>query len=110
MCFDEPCLARYIVPDSRDGNAVILEIWNDESVEYTPKAAILAPLYQQAFRWFREKHDLHIPINKVVGNDKFVTWSITGSPWNSLETYRIAELESLKQHIEIVNDKRQKTV
>lgn len=58
--FDEPCIARWIVTDIRDGGEVKLEIWNDEDTEYEVKSSTKAPLFQQAFRWFREKYDLVI--------------------------------------------------
>lgn len=65
-----------------------------------------APLYQQAFRWFREKYGLYIAIRKVVGNKdqekESISWSITNSPWETFLTYEEAELECLKKLIEIV--------
>jgi len=48
--FDEPCFGTWDRPDKLwAGNPVngVLDI---------PEDNVLAPLYQQAFRWFREKH------------------------------------------------------
>ena len=47
--FDEPCLAAYLTAGR------FLDI--SEYVNHGDYR-ILAPLYQQAFRWFREKHGL----------------------------------------------------
>ena len=49
--FDEYCLAL-ITPN---GNLESIDMEDWEKVSGT----ILAPLYQQAFRWFREKYDLY---------------------------------------------------
>ncbi len=71
---------------------------------------IKAPLYQQAFRWFREKYNLHIPIRKVVGNrgteSEITSWTIKGTPWKNLSSYEEAELESLRELIKIVKDEK----
>ena len=47
--FDEPCLATY-----HKELHTIIPIY----AEYTNQDVIKAPLYQQAFRWFREKHNI----------------------------------------------------
>jgi hypothetical protein len=96
--FDEKCLMYY------DYSWTLIE-----SGVYECKA----PLYQQAFRWFREKHnlfgciDLHtstpihwyIRIDDIIKNDY-----IYHSEDNDLKfkTYEEAELECLKKLIEIV--------
>jgi hypothetical protein len=61
--FDEPCFTYY----KNDQLSDILELVknsemtnvNNESDDY-----ISAPTYSQAFRWFREKYDLHVQIRK----------------------------------------------
>jgi hypothetical protein len=72
---------------------------------------ILAPTWQQAFRWFREKYELHSCIHSDY------TWNISGGIWdlneykgsrydwdysNNYLTYEEAELSCLKKLIEIV--------
>ena len=52
--FDEPCFGTWDRPDKLwTGNPVngVLDI---------PEDIILAPLYQQAFRWFREKYNMRV--------------------------------------------------
>jgi hypothetical protein len=54
--FDEPCLGYYL--------ASSLFISNDNVYNSTDIPVIKAPLYSQAFRFFREKYDLHVQIRK----------------------------------------------
>lgn len=54
--FDEPCFGYYL--------ASTLFISNDIVYNSTDIPVIKAPLYQQVFRWFREKYDLHVQIRK----------------------------------------------
>jgi hypothetical protein len=77
---------------------------------------LTVPLYQQEFRWFREKYDLfgcidlhtstpihwYIRIDDIIKNDY-----VYHSEDNDLKfkTYEEAELECLKQLIEIVKNK-----
>jgi hypothetical protein len=51
--FDEPCLAKH------DLKHILLRVEECKNQENAQEFDyILAPLYQQAFRWFREKHSL----------------------------------------------------
>jgi hypothetical protein len=71
--FDEPCFGEFN-KDEKDGNI------------FTS-----APLYQQVFRWFREKYNAHIYPQKFTEN----TWHVSWGDWESpvFETYEEAELE-----------------
>mgnify|MGYP000860791874 CR=1 FL=1 len=69
-----------------------------------------APLYQQAFRWFREKHNLIYTIEEVwEGDTEYYVVEITTH--NRVDdflqecTYEEAELACLKKLIEIVKNK-----
>jgi hypothetical protein len=80
---------------------------------------ISTPLYQQAFRWFREKYNLHCfiqcpeePIGKEIHT--YTKWCFSVFEINKQElffsneeykTYEEAELECLKKLIEIVKNK-----
>lgn len=111
--FDEPCIARWIVTDIRDGGEVKLEIWNDEDTEYEVKSSTKAPLFQQAFTWFREKYNIehnNRPAKKF-DNDKSreISVFIDGVFISNLRftgeyTHEEAELECLKKLIEIVKN------
>ena len=54
--FDEPCLTYYHENQRLESEIVFIKgskFWNLPNI-----SEIAAPLYQQAFRWFREKHNL----------------------------------------------------
>ena len=55
--FDEPCMAQYNHSEGFDGFG---GNYRNSYFEYPDQVA--APLYQQAFRWFREKCDLDYSI------------------------------------------------
>lgn len=85
--------------------------------EYLDKPFTAAPLYQQAFRWFREKYMLKGDVNHADsnGSNKITIWKWNYDnnvgAWERLTiigtytTYEKAELECLKQLIKIVNEK-----
>lgn len=126
--FNENCLGCYSelneliirIPDYRSFKIVsrfnIITKFNT----YDNKT-ISAPLYQQAFRWFRENYNLNGLVNHY-SNVKLWGYSVHNLEWSGKElveysrkedrsikydTYEKAELECLKKLIEIVkNDKK----
>lgn len=95
--FDEPTICSYYKDDQGlyMGNPTHLDDVN-------------APLYQQAFRWFREKYKLHSTITSI--SQESWQWHIQkpGQKLGELYdedfyTYEEAKLECLKKLIEIVN-------
>jgi hypothetical protein len=100
--FDEPCFG-YFDPLYKQ-----LVVWEKESTNSSSNW-VSAPLYQQAFRWFREKYGLHSTITSI--SQESWQWHIT-KPGESLGklydedfyTYEEAELECLKKLIEIVKE------
>jgi dolichyl-phosphate-mannose--protein O-mannosyl transferase len=104
--FDEPCFTYY----KNDQLSDILELVknsemtnvNNESDDY-----ISAPTYSQAFRWFREKHNLKSCImfrTSMADNEEYYDWLIKGQEvvYRHFKTYEEAELACLKKLIEIV--------
>ena len=87
--FDEECLSYYFNKQLSFGSKTSY----GEVVE--------APLYQQAFRWFREKYKLHYPIAVSDGVWFYDKWSL-----GVYKTYEEAELACLNKLIEIVETKR----
>ena len=100
--------------DKNDGEKFLFT-GNDISEEYEQhdiRYICEAPLYQQAFRWFREKHGLDsfvkhlykstIKVGYYFGIDKYkgVEFQMDFDAW--YKTYEEAELECLKKLIEIV--------
>jgi len=95
--FTEPCLGSYYHAGRRLN---ICEYINHG--EYT----VLAPLYQQAFRWFREKHSIHAWIINAEDNHNVFKPFFRGVNIHDqhlvdfYKTYEEAELACLKQLIE----------
>ena len=112
--FDEPCIAFYdklkfsnntklCFVSQRVNNSIFNSIKNDGTL-------ISAPLYQQAFSFFREKHKLHSTITSI--SQESWQWHIT-KPGESLGklydedfyTYEEAESTCLDKLIEINKNK-----
>jgi len=112
--FDEKCFGYYksFYPFRfslmSDWKAGISTIKNSEKVKHEDHQGPTAPLWQQAFDWFREKYNLNISIRRVVGNrgtpNESVSWTITHSPWETLVTYKDAQLASLQKLIETIKN------
>ena len=70
--FDEPCFAFYGL--SRDDYKTIrLSIFQNLKTDYLPDIHHLdvtcdAPLFQQAFRFFREKYNIHYAMKPILGS------------------------------------------
>lgn len=67
-----------------------------------------APLWQQVFDWFREKHNLHAVVYRIDGDISAWDWTINNSPdddFNTelIETFPEARQACLEKLIEIVN-------
>ena len=97
--FDEPCFSTY----HKELHAII-PIY----AIYTNQDVIKAPLYQQAFRWFREKYGLNSHIHQESRNNYSYCcgqgYSDEIGGYQDFETYEEAELECLKKLIEIANE------
>ena len=93
--FDEPCFKCKVI--------------GQEHLDYTPtdyddfpeqkEKEVLIPTFSQAFRWFREKYNLHHCIMKM--HDYFFDKTLR----IHTETYEEAELACLDKLIEIVESK-----
>ena len=120
--FDEPCLGFYDDQLNKDNSFYLNDSFNKNGrFIYTS-----TPLYQQAFRWFREKHNLNGEITYLPNVEKYgiITSDMTGMKPKNLsknenfergkkitnnfvkyETYEEAEIECLKELIKIVKNK-----
>jgi hypothetical protein len=127
--FDEPCLGNYYQYKEhsfdcpRSGDTFVFDKDNPIRLETYPHISersvflCTAPLYQQLFRWFREKYKLFISIHADTDNGEVegLYYSITEEGWlncyESLDddllyqTYEEAELACLRKLIEIVKEK-----
>ena len=117
--FDEKCYGYF----TRDEEFFYFDV-DDLSSAYTKNMDNLvvnsvnglectAPLYQQAFRWFREKYKLE-GITQQAEDFVWYKWKISQynedgkkyvADWYEYETYEEAELACIKKLIEIVKEK-----
>ena len=112
--FNQSCFAFYGL--SRDDYKTIrLSIFQNLKTDYLPDIHHLdvtcdAPLYQQAFRFFREKYGLHYIICKNIQMDGYgyrevILPSYMEENENTIfKTYEEAELECLVKLIEITKE------
>ena len=106
--FDEPCLDKY---DPRfEKLSSNMETWSNEY--YPENLMTLAPLFQQSFRFFREKYEIYYTIegSKKFGFQHFIydekgSYEIKSE--ETFKTYEEAELACLRKLIEIVKQHEQ---
>jgi hypothetical protein len=111
--FDEPCFGIWV--ERRNKLDVIYVAKQEDAWMAEQNDGILAPLYQQAFRWFREKHRLYHVINMFGDWDKpqysyIVSGKTMGNPahmwyYEDVDSYEEAELACLNKLIELIKTK-----
>ena len=108
--FDEACLGYY-TGDKMHFVLRPLMLRVNELESYV----VTAPLYQQVFRWFREKYDMASFIQRFEGDvfdyeiNSDIFKEVTDFGDGYFDTYEEAELECLRKLIEIVKNKKQKS-
>jgi hypothetical protein len=110
--FDEPCFGEW--QNLKTGKNLVVVDEDDRIYDISILGAdIKAPLYQQAFRWFRKNHGLY---SSIIFKKSYPDNYVTGLEWyiiicggdgvlfdiNGTYTYEEAELACLKKLIEIV--------
>jgi len=122
--FDELCFKFYINnPETLASDEIFRfrgieeDIRRKNSHFFDSKEIITAPLYQQAFRWFREKHDLFCEIQvdnttapkfcfDIFQYEYFGNYEkIIVEEWFLYRTYEEAEQACLKQLIKTIKNK-----
>ena len=113
--FNEECFAVY----SEKG--VLSPITNLKPCNSNVPSYATAPLYQQAFRWFREKHNFIVQIGLACNGNHYVVIHKTTEEYLAqisglsnpcfeeivdLYSYEEAELACLRKLIEIVKEKQ----
>jgi hypothetical protein len=112
--FDEPCLGYY----HEDGSISFTGVTTQNTNSFwlaSPNKIFTAPLYQQAFRWFRERYLLHHEIAcgdnvfwfRYGKNGHVAVLFIDTNNDNYYPTYEEAELACLKKLIEITKKPKQ---
>lgn len=104
--FDEECFGFYDL-----GKLYLSGVTKQNFHEVTQ---VLAPLWQQAFDWFREKHGKHVVIYQIEFHDLSIMWDwdiIVGKDEDDEEfnipyskTYQEARKACLEKLIEITGD------
>jgi hypothetical protein len=105
--FDDKTFKSYDTSVVLVDGKYLLDNWYDVSTVDEVKA----PLYQQAFRWFREKYDMCSFIQRFEG--RVYDYEITSDIFKEItdfkdgyfDTYQEAELACLRKLIEIVKNK-----
>jgi len=109
--FDELCFA---IHNYVDGELNFMYVNNFHLNNDINELSATAPLYQQAFRWFREKYKKHFNIQEISRKKWFFDIfdidckieDIDIITSKNFKTYEEAELECLKKLIEIVKNKQ----
>ena len=115
--FDEPCLFRYTAQkDLTNGGCYDNSSPSDAmlTADEIHESHILAPLYQQAFRWFREKCNIdcrfHTYNHFKEGVRTDFMWDYIDGKKTSFDgyekTYQEAQDACLRRLIEIVKEKQ----
>ena len=96
--FDEPCFGAFI-----DKEFKFFDFSNDLNGYVNDKNLIIgAPTYSQAFRWFREKYNLHQFIEYIEVAERYDWW--VRHYMRHTKTYEEAELACLRRLIKLVKE------
>jgi hypothetical protein len=110
--FNEPCLGSYYSDSEENFKEGAFDYRRQLNIEYSIYSEntyyILAPTWQQAFRWFRQEHNLKFHIREDVWNNWCSLKMIRHDDYISIgeyKTYEESELACLKKLIEIIESK-----
>ena len=108
--FDEPCFGRY---NNNDDYLLIAhtEKYIISNVVDRSEFFILAPLYSQAFRWFRDNYNLLCYIRKIGSSYWYNIDAEDGSTLDNefegrFDTYEEAEHACLRKLIKIIKESK----
>jgi hypothetical protein len=110
--FDEPCFYMWNIDTKELFSSNNTDInGQPTNLDLIGNVDFTAPLYQQAFRWFRENYELHSTLTSI--SQESWQYHIT-KPGESLGTlydedyytYEEAELDCLRKLIEILNQNK----
>ena len=103
--FNKECIAYY---DLRNN----LEFYGLDNLKDTHCVQLNTPLFQQAFRWFREEHDLHYQLVPFFSDKEshavdYYLAIAQHRPPIEVNTFEEAELAALDKLIKILENKQQ---
>jgi hypothetical protein len=110
--FDEPCFVLYKASNSNQLAYAPHGITTNSQLSQGDSSNIAAPTFQQAFRWFREEHDLHYQLVPFFSDKEshavdYYLAIAQHRPPIQVNTFEEAELAALDKLIEIVETKQQ---
>jgi hypothetical protein len=114
--FNEPCFAHFVKHYNEIKCILNSDDFDGWWTNNSDNLQVKAPLYQQAFRWFREEHNLYPSINiyndkwlciikSIVSNEEHISGYVIDTinkGYPIFKTYEEAELECLVKLIDIV--------
>jgi hypothetical protein len=111
--FDEPCFGYYYTLNGKDWKFADKHEYHeiDDQLVIGSKFTLLAPTFQQAFRWFREEHDLHYQLVPFFSDKEshavdYYLAIAQHRPPIQVKTFEEAELACLDKLIEILETKQ----
>ena len=118
--FDEPCSASWTYKTKQRiptlyGCGALLFDTDGLITNQTEDVTCSAPLYQQVFRWFREKYNLHSTIALISNSDTERRYMVMIDyiyphkaimEFEEYETHEEAEIECIKKLIKIIKNKQ----
>jgi hypothetical protein len=113
--FDEPCLTYYYELTSNLRTHLAIDIRNAWTYSGNKKLGFtLAPLYQQVFKWLRNKYDIDFSINTTYSKynentikqySGFIDTKTMYTNVGFYDNYEEAQLAGLQKMIEIIKNK-----
>ena len=109
--FNEPCFTYYYNVSGNLRTNISVDVDNGWTYFPNKKSIILAPTFSQAFRFFREKYNLHSNIkcvNTTHNNHFRFEIELKGETLacrNKIDSYEDAELMCLRKIIETIKNK-----
>ena len=106
--FDEPCFGYFNVTKYLGVGTFVFKECDKHTTDGYGNKVLLRPTFQQAFRWFREKYQLHSYIEGAYPWFRFYINS-EDNRWEGHKhlSHEEAELECLKKLIQIVKENKQ---
>jgi hypothetical protein len=110
--FDEPCFVLYKASNSNQLAYAPHGITTNSQLSQGDSSNIAAPTFQQAFRWFREEHDLHYQLVPFFSDKEshavdYYLAIAQHRPPIQVNTFEEAELAALDKLIEIIETRQQ---
>jgi hypothetical protein len=115
--FNEPCFGYYYTLNGKDWKFIEKTEYHrlDDEMNIGSKFTLLAPLYQQVFRWFEEKYSYFVDVktdttpNEILGFDYYIkSWKFGPRYFNFFKEKGEGNIKVIKMMIEMVKKEKQK--